>query len=145
MTKVHSPCDGRGRPVAFPLTPGNINAITPAPDLLAMIAPPEMLLADRAHDASRLRLWLDEHGAEAVIASSPSRRAPIPSDATRYRARNMIERMFRRLEDFRRIASRHGKRADFFLSAVCRVAAITRWTRSSPAPGAFARTGTVPA
>jgi len=121
-------CDDRGRPVAFLLTPGNINDITPALDLLAMIAPPGMLLADKAYDANRLRLWLDEHGAEAVIPSTTSRRAPIPYDATLYRARNLIERMFCRLKDFRPIATRYDKRADNFLAAIRLAAAISWWT-----------------
>ena len=93
-----------------------------------MIAPPDMLLADRAYDANRLRFWLDEQGAVAVIPSTASRRAPIPHDTTRYRARNLIERMFCRLKDFRRIATRYDKRADNFLSAICIAAAISWWT-----------------
>ena len=127
-TKIHALCDGHGRPVAFVLTPGNINDITPALDLLAMIAPPDMLLADKAYDANRLRLWLDEQGAVAVIPSTTSRRAPIPCDTIRYKARNLIERMFCRLKDFRRIATRYDKRADIFLSAICIAAAISWWT-----------------
>jgi len=35
-----------------------------------------------------------------------------------YRSRNLIERMFCRLKDFRRIATRYDKRADTYLSAV---------------------------
>ena len=93
-----------------------------------MIAPPEMLLADKAYDANRLRLWLEEKGAVAVIPSTTSRSAPIPYDAARYRTRNMIERMFCRLKDFRRIATRYDTRADIFLSAICLAAAITWWT-----------------
>jgi len=93
-----------------------------------MIAPPGMLLADKAYDANRLRLWLDEHGAEAVIPSTTSRRAPIPYDATLYRARNLIERMFCRLKDFRPIATRYDKRADNFLAAIRLAAAISWWT-----------------
>lgn len=93
-----------------------------------MIAPPDMLLADKAYDANRLRLWLDENGAVAVIPSTTSRRAPIPYDSARYKARNLIERMFCRLKDFRRIATRYDKRADTFLSAICLAAAISWWT-----------------
>jgi len=93
-----------------------------------MAAPPDMLLADRAYDANRLRLWLDEKGAVAVIPSTTSRRAPIPYDARAYKARNLIERMFCRLKDFRRIATRYDKRADIFLSAICLAATISWWT-----------------
>ena len=89
-----------------------------------MIAPPDILLADRAYDANRLRLWLKDHGAQAVIPSTTSRRAPIPYDAMRYRARNLIERMFCRLKDFRRIATRYDKPADIFLSAIFLAASV---------------------
>lgn len=87
-----------------------------------------MLLADKAYDANRLRLWLKEHGALAVIPSTLSRRKPIPYDTKLYKARNLIERMFCRLKDFRRIATRYDKRADTFLSAICLAAAVAWWT-----------------
>lgn len=41
---------------------------------------------------------------------------------------NLIERMFCRLKDFRRIATRYDKRADNFLSAVLIVATLIWWT-----------------
>lgn len=93
-----------------------------------MIAPPDLLPADKAYDANRLRLWLDRNGAVAVIPSTTSRRAPIPYDTTKYKARNLIERMFCRLKDYRRIATRYDKRVDIFLSAICLAAAISWWT-----------------
>ncbi|MDP6426552.1 MAG: IS5/IS1182 family transposase, partial [Rhodospirillales bacterium] len=39
----------------------------------------------------------------------------------------VVERMFCRLKDFRRIATRYDKRADTFLSAVLIVATIVWW------------------
>ncbi|MBC7906355.1 MAG: transposase, partial [Rhodospirillaceae bacterium] len=39
----------------------------------------------------------------------------------------VVERMFCRLKDFRRIATRYDKRADTFLSAVFLVAALVWW------------------
>jgi len=50
-----------------------------------------------------------------------------PSSKRAYRHRNKIERMFCRLKDARRIATRYGKCADNFLSAVCLIAAIYFW------------------
>ncbi|MEE8548353.1 MAG: transposase, partial [Alphaproteobacteria bacterium] len=44
-----------------------------------------------------------------------------------YKSRNLIERMFCRLKDFRRIATRYDKRIDIFLSAILLAAAITGW------------------
>jgi transposase len=44
-----------------------------------------------------------------------------------YRNRNAIERMFGRLKDFRRIATRYDRLADNFLAAVCLAAAVSYW------------------
>ncbi len=91
--------------------------------------PLRRLLADRAYDARSLRDWLAKGGVEAVIPPNPTRKHPHAYDAEAYKARNLIERMFCRLKDFRRIATRYDKRADTFLSGVFIAAAITWWTR----------------
>ena len=44
-----------------------------------------------------------------------------------YRDRNAIERMFCRLKDYRRIATRYDKLAANFLSAVCLAATVSYW------------------
>lgn len=41
----------------------------------------------------------------------------------------MVEGMFCRLKDFRRIATRYDKRADIFLSGVFLAAAIAWWAK----------------
>jgi putative transposase len=97
-------------------------------DLLALIPAPVRLLADRAYDTNALRSWLAERGAEAVIPSTRKRKTAIKHDPVAYRERNRIERMFCRLKDFRRIATRYDKRADIFLSAVCLAATVMWWT-----------------
>ena len=116
-----------GRPVAFLLTPGNIADITAAPRLLALVQPPRRLVGDRAYDAVSLRRWLESHGGEAVIPPNPTRKHLHTYDAEAYKSRNLIERMFCRLKDFRRIATRYDKRIDIFLSAILLAAAITWW------------------
>jgi len=44
-----------------------------------------------------------------------------------YRGRNAIERMFCRLKDFRRIATRYDRLATNFLAAVCIAATVSYW------------------
>ena len=44
-----------------------------------------------------------------------------------YRNRNAIERMFCRLKDFRRVATRYGRNAANFLAAVCIAATVSYW------------------
>ena len=126
-TKIHAVSDPRGRPVAFLLTPGNIADISAAPHVLAKIPAPRRLIADKAYDAKSLRDWLTERGGTAVIPPNPTRKHPARYDAKLYRQRNLIERMFCRLKDFRRIATRYDKRADNFLSAVLIVATLVWW------------------
>jgi putative transposase len=85
------------------------------------------LIADRAYDANSLRNWLAQHQIKAVIPPNPTRKHPAKYDVKAYRGRNLIERMFCRLKDFRRIATRYDKRADNYLSAILLAAAITWW------------------
>lgn len=44
-----------------------------------------------------------------------------------YRNRNAIERMFCRLKDFRRVATRYDRNAANFLAAVCIAATVCYW------------------
>jgi transposase len=92
-----------------------------------MIGHPRHLLADRACDAQSLRDELTRRRSKAVIPPNPTRKHPHRYDKHAYKARNVIERMFRRLKDFRRIATRYDKRADIFLSAILLAAALTWW------------------
>ena len=104
-----------------------------------MVRSPRRLLADRAYDARSLRDELAARRIKAVIPPNPTRKHPHRYDKTAYKGRNVIERMFCRLKDFRRIATRYDKRADVFLSAILLAAAITWWIKLSPDPRPFAR------
>jgi len=126
-TKIHALTDDRGRPLAFQLTPGNTHDLDGARALLAIVPCPSRLLADRAYDARSLRDWLAQRGTEAVIPPNPTRKHPHAYDATAYKRRNLIERMFCRLKDFRRIATRYDKLARNFLAGVLIAAAVTWW------------------
>jgi len=92
-----------------------------------MVPAPCRLLADRAYDAKSLREELAQRRIKAVIPPNPTRKHPHRYDAKAYKGRNVIERMFCRLKDFRRIATRYDKRADIFLSAVLLAATLTWW------------------
>ena len=114
--------------MAFTLSPGNHTDITEAPALLDRCPPPSRLLADKGYDANSLRDRLAATQTEAVIPSTRSRKTAIPHDAEAYRDRNMIERAFCRLKDWRRIATRYDKLAINFASAVAIAAIILWWT-----------------
>ena len=98
-----------------------------APDLLSLAGPLGRLIADKAYDTNAFRRLLAERGTEAVIPSIARRKPLIPHDAAAYRQRNLIERMFGRLKDSRRIATRYDKLARNFRAAVVLIAAIIWW------------------
>lgn len=95
--------------------------------LLEVAAPSRRLIADRAYDADRLRRRLDERRIKAVIPSTASRKTPYPLDQRAYRRRNVIERLFCRLKNWRRIATRYDRNAANYLAAIALVAAVTKW------------------
>jgi transposase len=109
------------------LSAGNTNDISMAATLVRAAGPIRRLLADRGYDADHLRKLLADLGAEAVIPSTTSRRAPIPYDLAAYRDRNRVERMWCRLKDFRRVATRYDKLARNYLSGVFLAAACAYW------------------
>jgi transposase len=82
------------------------------------------LVADRAYDADHLRRRLARQRAEAVIPSTASRRKPIAYNKRAYRQRNRIERMWCRIKDWRRIATRYDKLARNYLSGAYLAAII---------------------
>jgi putative transposase len=81
------------------------------------------VLADRAYDATSLRQELAPRRIEAVIPPNPTRKRTHRYSQSAYKGRNVIERMFCRLKDFRRTASRYDKRADIYLPAILLAAA----------------------
>ena len=97
-----------------------------APALVAAAGPIKRLIADKAYDANSLRNLLAAQRAKAVIPSTASRHHPIPYNKAVYRQRNVIERMFARLKDFRRIATRYDKLARNFLAGAL-IAATAIW------------------
>src|ERR1700692_3589557 len=117
-SKIHALADDRGRPVAFALTPGNVADITMAIPLLGAVDKPKRLLADKAYDADSFRNWLKRRKIKAVIPSTTTRRRPYPLDQKIYRRRNVIERMFCKLKNWRRIATRYDRHAENYLSGL---------------------------
>lgn len=95
--------------------------------LLEGLAPPKRLLADKAYDADKLRTWLKRNRIKAVIPSTASRTKPYPLDKTAYRRRNVIERLFNRLKNWRRIATRYDRLAENYLAAIALVSIVIAW------------------
>lgn len=119
--------DDRGRPRVLLLSAGNSNDMTMAAELIQAAGPFDRLIADRGYDTNAIRGLVAAKGAQAVIPATTSRRAPIPYDTNAYRLRNMVERLWCRLKDWRRIATRYDKLAANYLSGALIAASITYW------------------
>ena len=126
-TKIHALVDEQGRPRAFLLTGGNVADIKGAAPLLASVGPSKHTIADKGYDADGLRSFLDARGTKPVIPNKSNRKHRFPFDAELYRLRNIIERTFCRLKDFRAIATRYDKTARNFLADLCLIAALCYW------------------
>ena len=87
----------------------------------------DRLLADRGYDSNAIRAAIASQGAEPVIPATRSRKTDIPYDRQAYRARNLVERLWCRLKDGRRIATRYDKLAANFLSGVFLAVINTFW------------------
>jgi transposase len=64
---------------------------------------------------------------DTVIPSIARRKSLIPYNREAYRQRNLIERMFARLKDFRRVATRYDKLARNFLAGVLLAVILIWW------------------
>ena len=60
------------------LTPGNVADIATALAMLEVFAPARRLIADKAHDADRLRGWLKDREIEAVVPGHAARDVVYP-------------------------------------------------------------------
>jgi transposase len=110
------------------ISPGNTSDMTMAPALIdAAQGRFDRLIADRGYDSNAIREAIARQGAEAVIPPTRSRKAPIPYDRDIYRARNLVERLWCRLKDWRRIATRYDKLAANYMAGVFLAASITFW------------------
>jgi len=119
--------DQRGRLIAFIVTAGQRGDAPVAAELIATAPPAERLAADRAYDSDALRRQLLARGIRPVIPNAPYRKRPHPFDAEAYKRRNLVERAFCRLKDFRRVATRYDKLACTYVAAVCLAAIVTWW------------------
>jgi putative transposase len=77
---------------------------------------------DKGYDADHLRLFLERRGTTPIIPNKSNRKQLFPFDAELYRLRNVIERTFCRLKDFRAIATRYDNTA-----GLCLITALVYW------------------
>ena len=142
---MHLACDGRGRPLAVVLTPGQRHDSTqlgPLLDAIRVPRPgvgrprkrPDHLIADKGYSYAGCRSLLRRRGIAHTIPERLDQRArrahrrgrkPAFNRAT-YRRRNVVERCVNRLKQWRGIATRYEKRAATYRAMVV-IAAIMIW------------------
>ncbi|MDN5871644.1 MAG: IS5 family transposase [Nitrococcus sp.] len=105
-TKIHSIVDALGNPIGFTLTGSEQADIRQATQLLEHAPSAEAVIADKAYDSDALVQHIEAAGAESIIPPRSNRTSPRTYDQHRYKARNLVERFFNRLNQFRRIATR---------------------------------------
>ena len=122
-TKIHALTDKHCRPIAFLLTGGQIADCVAADALLDQMSTADLVHADKGYDTNAVRRKIEATVAAPNIAPKSNRLWKNCFSPYLYRNRNAIERMFGRLKDFRRIATRYDRLARNFHAAVC-IAAV---------------------
>lgn len=149
-SKVHLAVDGRGLPMSVIITPGQDGD---NPQLLPLLDAievrrtgpgrprkrPDRVLADKAYSHPSTRAALRRR---RVAFTSPERLdqlqrrrvkgarggRPPRFEAEQYKARNVVERCFNRLKQFRDLATRYAKRAAYWRAELL-IAATILWLR----------------
>ncbi|MFF3341888.1 IS5 family transposase [Streptomyces flavidovirens] len=143
-TKVHLAVDGRGRPLSILLTPGQAGDNPQLVPLLEAIrvprlgrgcprSRPDRVIADKAYSHPSTRAELRRRRIATTIperADQKTRRRGRPPcfDRNLYHDRNVVERCFNRLKQWRGLATRYAKRAAIYGAEVV-IAALMIWLR----------------
>jgi transposase len=109
------------------LTEGQVSDYRGAATVLPALPDAKIMIADRGYDSDWFREALADLGIEPCIPGRKNRKQPIQYDTERYKQRNRVERMFGRLKDWRRIATRYDRCAHTFMSAICIAATVIFW------------------
>jgi transposase len=128
-TKIHVLCDGGGLPISVGVTAGQSHESTMLEPLLDSVsisgkpgAPRKrfaLVSGDKGYDGAASRQAISMRGSAPLIPHRKGRDGSYPTtapgfDKARYRDRNVVERLFGRLKEHRRIATRYDKLAESF-------------------------------
>jgi len=150
-TKIHTVVDGHGRPLANIITGGQRNDGAMLTAVLAEVAVPRLgqgrprtrphaVIADKAYATGAIRTELRRRRIRAVIpekSDSIAARArrgskggrPPAFDSDLYKGRNVVERSFALLKQWRGLATRYDKYAINYRAAVT-ISAVLTWLRA---------------
>jgi len=106
--------DARG----LPLAPGQASDKAAVAELLAAHPAPGDVVADRGYDARAVLDLIAARGGRGHIPTQRDRKVQRTVDPALYRQRNLVERFFNKLKNFRAIATRYEKSARNYLAAI---------------------------
>lgn len=118
-TKLHVASTDENTAVGLALSGGerhDINGFAPVYAQAQEAGTVVRVTADRAHDADPLRERLTADQGDCVIPPRKNRRHPAHCSRRLYRRRHKVENWIRKLQDFRRLATRYEKLATCYLA-----------------------------
>jgi transposase len=111
--------DALGRAIAFRIAPGQAHELPHAIPLLASLpSVPAWVVADRGYTSHTFREHIWSLGSRPAIPSK-SNEAPVSCPDWIYNNRNVVERLWARLKEWRAIATRYEKTASSFMGILC--------------------------
>lgn len=148
-TKIHSLVDGNQRPLVMLIGPGQAGDSPMFENLLDALKVknphtgttrkrPERAMADKAYSSKGNRKFLRDRGIQCVIPEKEDQKAnrkrkgraggrPVTYDKEAYKRRNVVERSFNALKQWRGMATRYDKLALTYRSAVV-LHAVVIWS-----------------
>jgi transposase len=129
--------EGKGKRMTLVLTPGEWHELRVAETLVEQGAVqrtgrgrpkrrPKRIVGDQGYSSRQFRRFLRQRGIRYTIPRKVNQHRGGAFDREVYRQRNRVERLFNRLKQFRRIATRYEKRAVNY-AAMLTIAAIVLW------------------
>ncbi len=159
-TKTHALVDGRGLPLVLVVTTGQAGDSPALPVLLSQLriprvgpgrprTTPDALRGDKAYSARAHRDGLRARGVKVVIPEKTDQQAhrksrgshggrPVDFDAEDYKNRNVVERSFNRLKNWRGLGTRYDKHALIYRGGMV-LASIVLWLNARLQRHALAR------
>lgn len=120
-TKIHLLCASESDALEVQLTAGQRHDAPVGETLLQSLDPRDGIrqaAMDKAYDSTPIRILLLGKGIDPVIPPKANRVELIDYDQQSYKQRNKVERLFNKLKQFRRVATRYEKLKDHFLAFV---------------------------
>ena len=115
--------DALGNPVRLLLTAGQSSEYGQANTLIEGFTVGHVV-ADKGYDSDDSIETIENSGATAVIPPRRNRKNMRPYDRHIYKDRNLVERFFQKIKNFRRIATRYERLARNYLAMLQLVATV---------------------